>query len=491
MALHPTGLGKGLDALIRETNEPYDPSNVRSLPLDDIIPNARQPRRDFSEKSLEELAASIKSQGVLQPLLVRPLGAAQPGKYEIVAGERRWRASRMAGLHEVPVLVRSFSQQDTLAAALIENLQREDLNPIEEAEGIRVLKEEFGLSQDDLAVKIGKSRSAIANTLRLLSLSDEVRQLLVDGRLTAGHARALLSVADEEAREQMLRKILDEKLSVREAEGLANAWKSTGMMGSNSGGSATPGKQKAPRPQSGRIAELQLSFEELYQVPVKITGRESKGKISFAFNSREELEALLSRLSGNVLTGQELSGLTSRQQTPLAGKNDPQLEAADMPQLNAQSMAALGGNEMAALDGADMAALDGNDMERIAHEAKTPLEGATREKLAPVERVALKSRTNEVLDAAPTRQAIAASSHVEEAPLAAVEIPASSENGDTAEDLAMSEGEVVLEGAALPEYTPAPEGGTEQEDAFAAMDAEEDGTITKGPANTNGGTESV
>lgn len=328
MATHPLGLGKGLDALIRETQDAREVAGVSTLPLQDITPNPLQPRREFNEKSLEELAASIRSQGLLQPLLVRPIGPANPGKYEIVAGERRWRACAMAGLTEVPVLIRAFSAKDTLAAALVENLQREDLNPIDEALGLQTLKDEFGLSQDDLAQAIGKSRSAVANSLRLLSLPESMRPLLAEGKISSGHARALLSITDPKAQEYLKNLILESRISVREAEGLASGWKSTGQFeltmlnlenpgkapventateqaGQSAGQSlplpekdaASAPKARDSRPQSARLLDIQNKMALLFQTPVRVMGKESKGKISFTYNSQEELEALLARFT--------------------------------------------------------------------------------------------------------------------------------------------------------------------------------------------------
>ena len=344
MTTHTTGLGRGLDALIRETQDLQDGSGVRMLPLCDIRPNPRQPRRIFNEKTLEELAASIRSQGLLQPLLLRPVGASQPGKYEIVAGERRWRACQMAGLTEVPVLIRTFSVQDTLAAALIENIQREDLNHIEEAQGLQILKEEFGLSQDDLAQKLGKSRSSVANSLRLLTLPESIRPLIAEGKLSAGHARAILSVVDVRAQEYLKNVILETKLSVREAEGLAACWKESGrfeLFGiNNDGGEGVvsrvkqesegeaeamplerkrriPSPARKSKPQSARILEIQNRIGDIYKIHVRVTGKESKGKISFSYGSKEELDMLLKRLSLFTLDD-------SRAEAPSA---DPRLEA--------------------------------------------------------------------------------------------------------------------------------------------------------------------
>ena len=306
MALPTLGLGKGLDALIRETSESRPDTSNLKLAIKDILPNPKQPRKNFDEKALAELAESIQSQGLLQPILVRPVGPQQPGKYEIVAGERRWRACQLAGLTEVPVFIRSLSEQDTLTAALIENLQREDLNPMEEALGLQNLKDEFGLSQDELAKGIGKSRSAIANSLRLLSLAPNARQDLADGKLSAGHARTLLSLTTPEAQEELRIIILEHGISVREAEALAAIWKERGRFDLSGALDAqlpperTPAPQSAgatkKKPQSRRLLEAQNRIGKVFQVPVRVTGKESKGKISFSYNSREELEYLLEKL---------------------------------------------------------------------------------------------------------------------------------------------------------------------------------------------------
>lgn len=349
---HPlTGLGKGLDALIRETSDTRGDNDVLRLHLDDIRPNPDQPRRSFDRKALQELADSIGSQGLLQPLLVRPLGSARLGKYEIIAGERRWRACRLAGLTEVPVLVRNYSAQDTLAAALIENLQREDLNPVEEALGLRMLKEEFGLSQDELARKIGKSRSTIANSLRLLALPEIIRAELMLGRISAGHARALLSITEAAAQEELKNRILEQQLSVREAEGLASAWKEHGSFDSveaqqqhSIGHTPDSGEtQERPepigearavgsRPRSARMLELQKRISELLQVRVRMTGAEDKGKISFSYNSREELAALLDRFAVPDLEKNPQRGLQTAMPRPagmeFAGLGDPLLKEA-------------------------------------------------------------------------------------------------------------------------------------------------------------------
>lgn len=329
MATKVTGLGRGLDFLIRETSSSVENSDTPSvLPLASIVPNPNQPRKHFEKEALDELAASIASQGVLQPLLVRPMAGEHEGKYEIVAGERRWRASQLAELDEVPVVIRSFSEQEVLLAALIENLQREDLNPIEEALGVETLRNEFSLSQEELAQQLGKSRSAIANSLRLLTLPLDMQTEVATGALSAGHARALLGIDSEAACRELRDAILEQRLSVREAEGLASRWKATGSfedapaensfgqgseilsgisgqatgqvtgqvleqgLGQASVRNATGRKQ----PSSEKLLAAQQHLSETLSVPVKVTGTESKGKISISFSSKEELEALVALL---------------------------------------------------------------------------------------------------------------------------------------------------------------------------------------------------
>lgn len=306
MATKVTGLGRGLDSLIRETSASVETDeNPGVLSLADIMPNPNQPRKHFEKEALGELAASIKSQGVLQPLLVRPMAGEFKGKYEIVAGERRWRASQLAGLTDVPVIVRDFSEQDVLLAALIENLQREDLNPIEEALGIETLRSEFSLNQEELAMRLGKSRSSIANSLRLLGLSPQMQTEVASGALSAGHARALLGIDDEPSRSELKDKILSLGLSVREAEGMASRWKSTGSFEVNP--SVKDGKQKddigvgsRKKPSSERLLAAQQQLSEALSVPVKLTGTESKGRISIAFSSEEELEGLIKLLGRSI-----------------------------------------------------------------------------------------------------------------------------------------------------------------------------------------------
>ena len=219
MALKRGGLGKGLDALFME-NDAEDSAGTVTLKISEIEPNRSQPRHDFNEESLRELADSIAAHGVLQPLLVRPL---PEGGYQLVAGERRWRASRMAGLFEVPVIIRELSDSETMQISMIENLQRENLNPVEEALGYKTLIDEYGFTQDELSKTVGKSRPVITNALRLLKLSQEILDMLRNGEITTGHARALLSIdnADEQLRIAQL--IVKNDLTVRDIERIAKS----------------------------------------------------------------------------------------------------------------------------------------------------------------------------------------------------------------------------------------------------------------------------
>ena len=215
----PSRLGKGLAALLGETAMTQDPaaSGVRTLPIDLLDPSAFQPRGAMDATALAELADSIRIRGILQPLLARP-NPADPGRFQIIAGERRWRAAALAGLHEVPVLVRAFADADAMAAALVENLQRQDLNALEEAEGYHRLLDEFGLTQETLAVGVGKSRSHISNILRLLTAAEPVKVALRSGAITAGHARALIGHLTPDI---ALASVIDRGLSVRQTEELA------------------------------------------------------------------------------------------------------------------------------------------------------------------------------------------------------------------------------------------------------------------------------
>ncbi len=244
-------LGKSLSLLLSESEKEGD---LRHVPPDSILPSPFQPRRAFSEKGLAELAASIKEKGLLQPLVVREIA---PGAYELVAGERRLRAAKLAGLGEVPVLVKHLSDEEALSLALIENLQREDLNPLEEAEGYRRLMEEFGLSQEEVAQRVGKDRSTVANALRLLKLPPLLQEDLWEKRLSAGHARALLALEDPALMLKARERILRGKLSVRETERLVRRLKE---------GASSPSKSKDPD-----IENLEEELAGLLKARVQIT----------------------------------------------------------------------------------------------------------------------------------------------------------------------------------------------------------------------------
>lgn len=279
MAMKKGGLGKGLDALFMD-NSTEDPESARMLAISDIEPNRDQPRKQFDDAALRELADSIAQHGVIQPLLVRPMGG---GIYQIVAGERRWRASRLAGLTEVPAVVRELTDSETMEIALVENLQREDLDPVEEAEGIAQLIETYSLTQEEAARKLGKSRPAVANALRLLNLPAQVREMLRTGRLTPGHARALLAMEGGEAITAAAQEIAEKGLSVREAEKLAKA------------------PVQAPKHPAGVrrrpvfIEEAQLALTEYFGRPVRLTGG-TKGKIELEYYSEQDLTELTKKL---------------------------------------------------------------------------------------------------------------------------------------------------------------------------------------------------
>lgn len=303
MSIGQRGLGRGLDALLGSIRvESVNSAEVRMLPIATIVPNPHQPRKEFEPAALADLAASIKSQGVLSPILVRPLGPNGDG-YELVAGERRTRASKMAGLTEIPALVRELSDMETLAIALIENLQREDLNAIEEAKGFHQLLKDFGLSQEELAHQVGKSRSALANSLRLLNLPPVIQEDIQSGVLTAGHGRAIMAV-DNGVFHELYERIKEFNLSVRQSEAEASFWKENGRLAnpeelygtSKPQGKVTRGK-RAAKVVDELLKDLQGKLAEALSAPVKIAGDQAKGTLSVGYASRDQLAAL-SRLLG-------------------------------------------------------------------------------------------------------------------------------------------------------------------------------------------------
>lgn len=272
------GLGKGLVSLMGEANaEVGGISPETKLPISSITANPHQPRRTFDETKLAELSDSIKQNGILQPLLVRKKGAG----YQIVAGERRFQAAKLAGIDEVPVIVREVSDEEVFQLALIENLQRADLNPIEEALGYKQLIDDKSLTQEELGKLVSKSRSAIANTLRLLDLPKEVQNLMEEGELSAGHARAILAVPTQEGRERLARKVIDEHLTVRQTENLAPLFS----------GTEKERKPKTPSPQSFKRAARQL--RRMLDVGVKVHQVRGKNKIEIEFKDEEELARIV------------------------------------------------------------------------------------------------------------------------------------------------------------------------------------------------------
>lgn len=273
------GLGKGLDALMLD-NSTDEESGALMLKLHEIEPNRDQPRKVFDEDALAELAESIAQHGIIAPLLVRPL---PEGGYQIIAGERRWRAARMAGLTEVPVLVREISDSEIMELALVENLQREDLNPIEEAEGLQTLIETYGMTQEEAAQKVGKSRPAIANTMRLLMLPESVLQLVRESKITAGHARALLSLSDDEKINKLAAEIVEKGLSVRDTERLVKFMLKD---------SAQKKKKEKKRDKFFDEAELALS-DSLGRTAKVHVNSNGKGTIEIEFYNKEDFEKLV------------------------------------------------------------------------------------------------------------------------------------------------------------------------------------------------------
>jgi ParB family chromosome partitioning protein len=281
----PKRLGRGLAALLGDAAAPQTTAapGVQHLPVDVLAPSPFQPRQEMDEGALTELADSIAQRGILQPLLVRPTPG-QPGQYQIIAGERRWRAAQRVSLHEVPVLVRPLSDSDAMAAGLVENLQREDLNAIEEAEGYKRLLEEFSLSQDKLGEAVGKSRAHIGNVVRLLKLPEPVRAMLRQGQLSAGHARALLTHPDPLKAAQ---DVVKRDLSVRQTEALAAAATRP----------AKPGAPAAPRADAD-IEALSNSLSERLGLKVQIKFNGKGGAVTLNYANLDQLDSLLALLNG-------------------------------------------------------------------------------------------------------------------------------------------------------------------------------------------------
>lgn len=293
MPIKKKGLGKGLDSLIPDNNsmksvtsektveskeDAAAKSGVQVMKINEVEPNRDQPRKNFDEDALLELSDSIKQFGVLQPLLVRK----RKDYYEIIAGERRWRAAKLAGVKEVPVIEKEYTDQEILEIGLIENIQRENLNPIEEAIAYKRLLEEFNLKQDEVAERVSKSRTAVTNSMRLLKLSDKVQQMIIDDMISTGHARALLAIDDPELQYTLANKIFDEKLSVRETEKLVKEIKNPKKP-----------KEKKPVANSFIYQDLEEKMKSVFGTKVSIASKgKGKGKIEIEYYSDDELEHL-------------------------------------------------------------------------------------------------------------------------------------------------------------------------------------------------------
>ena len=282
MARKKSGLGKGLEALFEDNDTREGSGGAEIMKISEIEPNRNQPRKEFDQGSLEQLADSIREHGIIQPLVVRPSSS---GTYQIVAGERRYRAARMAGLTEVPVLIRELSDRETMELELIENLQREDLNPVEEALGYRELMETYDFTQETVSKSVGKSRPAVANALRLLNLPQPVLEMLKKGELTSGHARALLALEDENAILQAAEKIVKNGLTVRDAERMAK-------------GSPEP-KSKKPKFRDSFYDEMELALSDELGRKVTVQGGNSKkkGTIVIEFYGLDDLKEVGNHLA--------------------------------------------------------------------------------------------------------------------------------------------------------------------------------------------------
>ena len=292
------GLGKGLDTLIptgkvevkskkstENSNEVKEPTTTVKITM--VEPNREQPRKNFDQDALEELADSIKQYGLIQPIVVQD----RKTYYEIIAGERRWRAAKIAGLKEVPVIIKNYTEQEIVEISLIENIQRENLNPIEEAMAYKRLLNEFNLKQDEVAERVSKSRTAVTNSMRLLKLCDEVQQMIIDEMITTGHARALISVEDPEQQYILAQKIFDEKLSVRDVEKLVKDL----------------GKTKKEKKEKEKDKALEVIYQEIEQklkdkvgTKVSITSKgDGAGKLEIEFYNHDDLERIIALLSSN------------------------------------------------------------------------------------------------------------------------------------------------------------------------------------------------
>ncbi|GBF32502.1 chromosome partitioning protein ParB [Desulfocucumis palustris] len=280
------GLGKGLEALLPVNQETDSNVKLREIKISDVVPNTKQPRKLMDEDKLLELAESIKEHGVVQPIVVRPLGG---GDYELIAGERRWRACLRLGLEKIPAIIREYDDLEATAVALIENIQRENLNPMEEAMAYKVLMDDFGLTQEDVSKRVGKSRPFVGNMVRLLSLPLDIKNMIVDGSITAGHARAMLSIEDHKQQLKIAQKIMDKQLNVRQTEKLVKT---------------VAERQKTIRRQGRKSYMIKDLEEQLFNIlatKIKISSDEGGGgKIVIYYSGEDDLKWLV-----KVITGQE------------------------------------------------------------------------------------------------------------------------------------------------------------------------------------------
>ena len=273
------GLGKGLGALISENEEETNENSKLLIPLNKIKSNAEQPRKSFDNERIAELAESIKHHGIIQPLILMK----ENEDYVIIAGERRWRAAKMAGLKEVPAIIMDITEKEVLEVSLIENIQRQDLNPIEEALAYKRLIDEFKLTQEELSKRIGKSRVVITNTIRLLNLSEDDQQYLIEGVISEGHGRALLAITDSKLQCELAQNVIDDKLSVRELEFLIRKLKTK----------SEPSKSKAKKETNPYYKEVIEKLENYFGTKVNVTNKNNKGKIEIEYYSEEDLQRIL------------------------------------------------------------------------------------------------------------------------------------------------------------------------------------------------------
>jgi len=275
------GLGKGLGALISAANdEVKENKGVVELKINEIEPNNNQPRKKFDDEKLNMLSESIKKHGVVQPIIVKK----EDNTYRIVAGERRWRAARMAGLKSIPVIIKELTNKQVMEIALIENLQREDLNPIEEAEAFEKLINEYNLTQEELSESIGRSRSAISNTIRLLGLSEKVKNCLINQEITSGHARAILSIEDKNLQEKVCDEIIEKNYTVRQTESLVKKYLNESKKANN---------ENKENNNSEELIKIEENLQGIFGTKVRLVSNNKKGKIMIEYYSEEELDRLL------------------------------------------------------------------------------------------------------------------------------------------------------------------------------------------------------